>query len=140
MYIIISDDEFVGFSLKEEQGYENIKITEEQHGEYITQQSKGKSLKWNKSKGQIETLDLSNYEYIAENGEILRNRTQEIEDVKKYLKAISKVLFEKEDLKSRAEAQENIEAAEAFQDEIDRLKVDQVEKKERLTELQEQEG
>lgn len=82
MYTIIENDKFLGFSLKEEQGYENIEITEKEHREYIDKQSEGFTLYWNTKKEQLETIKLNDFEHINDFGEILKDTEAELKHYK----------------------------------------------------------
>ena len=90
MYIIIENDKFLGFSLKEEQGYENIEITEKEHREYIDKQSEGFTLYWNTKKEQLETIKLNDFEHINDFGEILKDTEAELKHYKDLLLTLKK--------------------------------------------------
>ena len=90
MYIIIENDKFLGFSLKEEQGYENIEITEKEHREYINKQSEGFTLYWNTKKEQLETIKLNDFEHINDFGEILKDTEAELKHYKDLLLTLKK--------------------------------------------------
>ena len=85
MYTIIENDKFLGFSLKEEQGYENIEITEKKHREYIDKQSDGFTLYWNVNKEQLETIKLNDFEHINENGKVIKDIATELKYYKDML-------------------------------------------------------
>ena len=67
----------MGFSLKEEEEYENREISDEEYKKFIELQSNGYSLLWNKVKNQVESVKLSQFEFINENGEIKKNKEAE---------------------------------------------------------------
>ena len=90
MYTIIENDKFLGFSLKEEQGYENIEITEKEHREYIVKQSEGFTLYWNTKKEQLETIKLNDFEHINDFGEILKDTEAELKHYKDLLLTLKK--------------------------------------------------
>ena len=90
MYTIIENDKFLGFSLKEEQGYENIEITEKEHREYIYKQSEGFTLYWNTKKEQLETIKLNDFEHINDFGEILKDTEAELKHYKDLLLTLKK--------------------------------------------------
>lgn len=90
MYTIIKNDKFLGFSLKEEQGYENIEITEKEHREYIDKQSEGFTLYWNTKKEQLETIKLNDFEHINDFGEILKDTEAELKHYKDLLLTLKK--------------------------------------------------
>ncbi len=90
MYTIIENDKFLGFSLKEEQGYENIEITEKEHREYIDKQSEGFTLYWNTKKEQLETIKLNDFEHINDFGEILKDTEAELKHYKDLLLTLKK--------------------------------------------------
>ena len=90
MYTIIENDKFLGFSLKEEQGYENIEITEKEHREYIDKQSEGFTLYWNTKKEQLETIKLNEFECINDSGEIVKDTEAELKHYKDLLLTLKK--------------------------------------------------
>ena len=90
MYTIIENDKFLGFSLKEEQGYENIEITEKEHREYLDKQSEGFTLYWNTKKEQLETIKLNDFEHINDFGEILKDTEAELKHYKDLLLTLKK--------------------------------------------------
>ena len=90
MYTIIENDKFLGFSLKEEQGYENIEITEKEHREYIDKQSEGFTLYWNTKKEQLETIKLNDFEHINDSGEIVKDTEAELKHYKDLLLTLKK--------------------------------------------------
>ena len=90
MYIIIENDKFLGFSLKEEQGYKNVEITEKEHTEFIEKQSEGYTLYWNKK--QLEVIKMNEFEYINTWGKI----TMDIQKIKDNLK--EKITLKKEEM------------------------------------------
>ena len=90
MYTIIENDKFLGFSLKEEQGYENIEITEKEHREYIDKQSEGFTLYWNTKKEQLETIKLNDFEHIDENGKVIKDIATELKHYRDLLLTLKK--------------------------------------------------
>ena len=90
MYTIIENDKFLGFSLKEEQGYENIEITEKEHREYTDKQSEGFALYWNTKKEQLETIKLNDFEHINDSGEIVKDTEAELKHYKDLLLTLKK--------------------------------------------------
>ena len=90
MYTIIENDKFLGFSLKEEQGYENIEITEKEHREYIDKQSEGFTLYWNTKKEQLETIKLNDFEHIDGNGKVIKDTEAELKHYKDLLLTLKK--------------------------------------------------
>lgn len=126
MYIIIENDKFLGFSLKEEQGYENIEITEKEHREYIDKQSEGFTLYWNTKKEQLETIKLNDFEYIDNFGEIVKNSDAEIKYYKDILLTLKKEKVQlKKDIRDFEEFEEDTvelkEQLELKEDEIAEL-------------------
>ena len=126
MYIIIENDKFLGFSLKEEQGYENIEITEKEHREYIDKQSEGLTLYWNTKKEQLETIKLNDFEYIDNFGEIVKNSDAEIKYYKDILLTLKKEKVQlKKDIRDFEEFEEDTvelkEQLELKEDEIAEL-------------------
>ena len=77
MYIIIKDNKFVGFSLKEESEFTNIEISEVEHKNYIEKQSQGFTFYFNKEKEQLEALKLNQFEYINDSGNIVKDNEAE---------------------------------------------------------------
>ena len=77
MYIIIKDNKFVGFSLKEEEDYTNIKITETDHKNYIEKQSQGFTFYFNKERELLESLKLGQFEHIGDDGNITKDTEAE---------------------------------------------------------------
>ena len=90
MYIIIENDKFLGFSLKEEQGYENIEITEKEHREYLDKQSEGFTLYWNTKKEQLETIKLNDFEHIDGNGKVIKDIATELKHYRDLLLTLKK--------------------------------------------------
>ena len=82
MYIIIENGIFIGFSLKEEHNYQNIKITEEEHKNFLERQGQGLTLFWNNAKKELEAKKLGQFECINENGEIIKEIQKIIENLK----------------------------------------------------------
>ena len=120
MYTIIENDKFLGFSLKEEQGYENIEITEKEHREYIDKQSEGFTLYWNTKKEQLETIKLNDFEHINDFGEILKDTEAELKHYKDLLLTLKK---------EKVQLKKDIRDFEEFGEETAELK-DQLELKE----------
>ena len=126
MYIIIENDKFLGFSLKEEQGYENIEITEKEHREYLDKQSEGFTLYWNTKKEQLEAIKLNDFEYIDNFGEIVKNSDAEIKYYKDILLTLKKEKVQlKKDIRDFEEFEEDTvelkEQLELKEDEIAEL-------------------
>ena len=71
------DKKLIGFSLKEEEEFENIELSNEEHKKFIDLQSNGHSLLWNKVKNQLEALKLDQFEIIDETGEIKKDTKAE---------------------------------------------------------------
>lgn len=67
----------MGFSLNEEEEFENIELSNEEHKKFIDLQSNGHSLLWNKVKNQLEALKLDQFEIIDETGEIKKDTKAE---------------------------------------------------------------
>ena len=108
MYTIIENDKFLGFSLKEEQGYENIEITEKKHREYIDKQSDGFTLYWNVNKEQLETIKLNDFEHINDFGEILKDTEAELKHYKDLLLTLKKEKVQlKKDIRDFEEFEED---------------------------------
>ena len=108
MYIIIENDKFLGFSLKEEQGYENIEITEKKHREYIDKQSDGFTLYWNVNKEQLETIKLNDFEHINDSGEIVKDTEAELKHYKDLLLTLKKEKVQlKKDIRDFEEFEED---------------------------------
>lgn len=78
MYIILDDNfKFIGFSLKEEESYQNIKITEQEHNGFMNKQSQGNTLYFDKKSKNLKAIKLENFEFINENGEVEKNTEAE---------------------------------------------------------------
>ena len=108
MYTIIENDKFLGFSLKEEQGYENIEITEKKHREYIDKQSDGFTLYWNVNKEQLETIKLNDFEHINDSGEIVKDTEAELKHYKDLLLTLKKEKVQlKKDIRDFEEFEED---------------------------------
>ena len=90
MYIVIENNKFLGFSLKEEEGYTNKEITEEQHRGYMNKQSEGFTLYWNTKKEQLETIKLNDFEHINDSGEIVKDTEAELKHYKDLLLTLKK--------------------------------------------------
>ena len=128
MYTIIENDKFLGFSLKEEQGYENIEITEKEHREYIDKQSDGFTLYWNVNKEQLETIKLNDFEHINDSGEIVKDAKAELKYYKDMLLTLKR---------DRVQLKKEIRDFEEFEEDTAELK-EQLEIKE--TEIKETEN
>ena len=120
MYIIIENDKFLGFSLKEEQGYENIEITEKEHREYTDKQSEGFALYWNTKKEQLETIKLNDFEHINDSGEIVKDTEAELKHYKDLLLTLKK---------EKVQLKKDIRDFEEFEEDTTELKL-QLETKE----------
>ncbi len=78
MYIILDDSfKFIGFSLKEEEGYQNIEITEQEHNDFMNEQSQGNTLYFDKKSKKLRAIKLENFEFINENGKIEKDTDAE---------------------------------------------------------------
>ena len=78
MYIILDDSfKFIGFSLKEEEGYQNIEITEQEHNDFMNEQSQGNTLYFDKKSKKLRAIKLENFEFINENGKIEKDTEAE---------------------------------------------------------------
>ena len=77
MYILIKNDSLLGFSDKEELGYDNYEINMENYLEYLEKQRKNFTLLWNKKEKKIEAIKLENFEFINENGKIEKDTEAE---------------------------------------------------------------
>ena len=135
MYIIIENDKFLGFSLKEEQGYENIEITEKEHREYIYKQSEGFTLYWNTKKEQLETIKLNDFEHINDSGEIVKDAKAELKYYKDMLLTLKR---------DRVQLKKEIRDFEEFEEDTaeikEQLKIKEMEIKEIENKIKELEG
>ena len=135
MYIIIENDKFLGFSLKEEQGYENIEITEKEHREYIDKQSEGFTLYWNTKKEQLETIKLNDFEHINDSGEIVKDAKAELKYYKDMLLTLKR---------DRVQLKKEIRDFEEFEEDTaeikEQLKIKEMEIKEIENKIKELEG
>ena len=135
MYTIIENDKFLGFSLKEEQGYENIEITEKEHREYIDKQSEGFTLYWNTKKEQLETIKLNDFEHINDFGEILKDTEAELKHYKDLLLTLKR---------DRVQLKKEIRDFEEFEEDTaeikEQLKIKEMEIKEIENKIKELEG
>ena len=78
MYIILDDNfKFIGFSLKKEENYQSIEISEQEHDDFMSKQSEGYTLYFDKKNKKLEVIELGNFEFINENGEIEKNNVKE---------------------------------------------------------------
>ena len=116
--------------IREKTRIERVELNEEElmDGEYI----ENDEIKIKPKPSDYHNWDKSTEEWVHDS-------EKEISELKSYLKGLDKVLFEKEDLRNRAENQNRSGAAEAFQEEIDQLLADQAEKQARLDELESEE-
>ena len=129
MYILIKNDCLLGFSDKEELGYENHEISTEKYLEYLQKQKKSFILFWNKKEKQIEIIKLNQFEFINENGKIEKN----IEAEKQYNNdTLLKLKREKIQLKK------DIADFEEFEEDTAYLKEQLKEKETEIKELEEQ--
>ena len=135
MYIIIENDKFLGFSLKEEQGYENIEITEKEHREYLDKQSEGFTLYWNTKKEQLEAIKLNDFEYINDSGEIVKDAKAELKYYKDMLLTLKR---------DRVQLKKEIRDFEEFEEDTaeikEQLKIKEMEIKEIENKIKELEG
>ena len=129
MYILIKNDSLLGFSDKEELGYDNYEINMENYLEYLEKQRKNFTLLWNKKEKKIEAIKLENFEFINENGKIEKN----IEAEKQYNNdTLLKLKREKIQLKK------DIADFEEFEEDTAYLKEQLKEKETEIKELEEQ--
>ena len=127
MYIVIENNKFLGFSLKEEEGYTNKEITEEQHRGYMNKQSEGFTLYWNTKKEQLETIKLNDFEHINDSGEIVKDTEAELKHYKDLLLTLKKEKVQlKKDIRDfeefgeeTAELEEQLELKENEMSELD---------------------
>ena len=127
MYIVIENNKFLGFSLKEEEGYENTEITEQEHKEYLEKQGQGYILYWNAKKKQLEAIKLNDFEYIDNFGEIVKNSDAEI----KYYKDILLTLK-----KEKVQLKKDIRDFEEFEEDTAEFKYQLKEKETQITEIE----
>ena len=129
MYILIKNDSLLGFSDKEELGYDNYEINMENYLEYLEKQRKNFTLLWNKKEKKIEAIKLENFEFINENGKIEKDTEAE----KQYNnKTLLKLKKEKIQLKR------DIADFEEFEEDTAYLKEQLKEKETEIKELEEQ--
>ena len=119
MYIVIDNGIFIGFSLKEEQGYENIGITEKEHSSFIEKQAEGYTLYWNKK--QLEVIKLKEFEYISEDGQVVKDTAAELKHYKDLLLILKK---------EKVQLKKDIRDFEEFEEDTTDLK-DQLQEKEK---------
>ncbi len=106
MYIVIENNKFIGFSLKEEDTYKNIEITEEEHKEFIEKQSEGCTLYWNKK--QLEAIKLNEFEYINDSGKVVKDVGKELKHYKDLLLTLKKEKVQlKKDIRDFEEFEED---------------------------------
>ena len=133
MYIIIENDKFLGFSLKEEQGYKNVEITEKEHTEFIEKQSEGYTLYWNKK--QLEVIKMNEFEYINDSGEIVKDAKAELKYYKDMLLTLKR---------DRVQLKKEIRDFEEFEEDTaeikEQLKIKEMEIKEIENKIKELEG
>lgn len=129
MYIVLEDDIFRGFSLKEEQGCKNIEIVEEEYKKIIEKQSQGFSLYWNKVKKQLETLSINQFEFIDETGNVMKDKEAEIKSYKGLLIDLKK---------EKIQLKKDIADFEEFEEDTAYLKEQLKEKETEIKELEEQ--
>ena len=127
MYTIIENDKFLGFSLKEEQGYENIEITEKEHREYTDKQSEGFALYWNTKKEQLETIKLNDFEHINDSGEIVKDTEAELKHYKDLLLTLKK---------EKVQLKKDIRDFEEFEEDTAEFKYQLKEKETQITEIE----
>ena len=119
----------MGFSLKEKEEYENQKISDEEHKKFIELQSNGNSLLWNKVKNQVESVKLSQFEFINENGEIEKNTEAEKQHNNDTLLKLKK---------EKIQLKKDIADFEEFEEDTVHLKEQLKEKEAEIKELEEQ--
>ena len=127
MYIVIENNKFLGFSLKEEEGYENTQITEKEHREYIDKQSEGFTLYWNTKKEQLETIKLNDFEHIDENGKVIKDIATELKHYRDLLLTLKK---------EKLQLKKDIRDFEEFGEETAELKEQLKEKEKQITEME----
>ncbi|MCP1224070.1 hypothetical protein [Sebaldella sp. S0638] len=128
MYIVLESNKFIGFSLKEEEGYKNIEITEKEHIDFMDQQSQGFVFCWNNKKKQLESIKLNEFEYINDSGEIAKDTEAELKHYKDMLLILKR---------GRVQLKKDIRDFEEFEEDTAELK-EQLEIKE--TEIKEMEN
>ena len=135
MYIVIKNNKFLGFSLKEEERYENTEITEQEHKEYIEKQGQGYTLRWNIKKKQLEAIKLNEFEYINDSGEIIKDSEAELKHYKDILLTLKK---------EKVQLKKDIRDFEEFDEDATELKeqlqLKEIEIKEAENKLKELEG
>ncbi len=119
----------MGFSLKEKEEYENQKISDEEHKKFIELQSNGNSLLWNKVKNQVESVKLSQFEFINENGEIEKNTEAEKQHNNDTLLKLKK---------EKIQLKKDIQDFEEFEEDTVYLKEQLKEKEAEIKDLEEQ--
>ena len=133
MYIILENDKFLGFSLKKEQGYKNVEITEKEHTEFIEKQSEGYTLYWNKK--QLEVIKMNEFEYINDSGEIVKDAKAELKYYKDMLLTLKR---------DRVQLKKEIRDFEEFEEDTaeikEQLKIKEMEIKEIENKIKELEG
>ena len=78
MYIILDDNfKFIGFSLKKEENYQSIEISEQEHDDFMSKQSEGYTLYFDKKNKKLEVIELGNFEFINESGKKEKNSMRE---------------------------------------------------------------
>ncbi len=119
----------MGFSLKEEEEYENREISDEEYKKFIELQSNGYSLLWNKVKNQVESVKLSQFEFINENGEIKKNKEAEKQHNNDTLLKLKK---------EKIQLKKDIADFEEFEEDTVHLKEQLKEKEAEIKEVEEQ--
>ena len=131
MNILLDKESYIlmGFSLKEKEEYENQKISDEEHKKFIELQSNGNSLLWNKVKNQVESVKLSQFEFINENGEIEKNTEAEKQHNNDTLLKLKK---------EKIQLKKDIQDFEEFEEDTVYLKEQLKEKEAEIKDLEEQ--
>ena len=125
MYIVIGNNKFIGFSLKEEDGYKNIEISEVEHQNFIEKQSEGYTLCWNKK--QLEAIKLNDFEYIDENGKVIKDIATELKHYRDLL-----LTFRKE----KVQLKKDIRDFEEFEEDTAELEDQLKEKEKQIAEME----
>lgn len=96
MYAVLEDNKFIGFSLKEEQGYTNILISDEKHSELL--ECSGRSGVVALKNGElICTIRPSEYhEYNSETNEWIHDKELEINSLEEELGTLELNIFNKQ--------------------------------------------
>ena len=95
MYILIENGEMKGFVNEKEEGKQYIEINKEEFNELMKKQSDGESLFYNKQNKKIDSIKLNQYEKF-ENGEIVFQKEEKIESLKRELSELKTEYAQKE--------------------------------------------